>query len=635
MRARNVILASAMMCLVGNLIACDGGNESAAQGAHPTGKIKIESLDDLPRTVYPIDVPASELMVSDEFAALVAQIDADVGKLLDEYDIQDTATLQDLYKIRSQTAFFDADYEAAIQWMEKRRALEDKKANRLTMGLVLNAWVAARNAVGQEGGEEAFRAEFAENLAVSVAGLPWDVIQDNIEQVKGQAEIFSNNLMLGIVQAQIDPAAAKTGELTEAAAWALIDLRDTMDVYVPVKDEIAAVYSELIAANRIVKPDIWAERSVVLNAGSDATPVVIGIWDTGVDASVFEGSLWSNASEKIDGTDSDGNGFVDDVHGIAFDVEGLRTPELLQPEGDMVGQVDESMTFIKGITDIMSSIDSDEASELKRYMSGLQPEEVGSAMTTLDFALLYAHGTHVAGIAIEGNPFARVLISRYSFDYHQPRRLLTIEIAQQYAKSHHDAVEYFKGAGVRAVNMSWSWSLKEVEGILEANGITDPEERKARTSEIFGILKDSLHEALASAPDILFFVSAGNSDSDVEFDEMIPMSFDLPNLMAVAAVDQAGDPTNFTSSGRNVEIYANGFEVDSFVPGGARMKMSGTSMSSPNALNLAAKLLALDSTLTPTDVIELITQGATPQDGDKRRLLIHPKQSVENLKLRL
>jgi len=634
MLARNLILATTMMCLLGSLIACDDAKAQADQGASATGKIKVESLDDLPRKVYPIDALASDLIVSDKLAPLVAQVESDVTRLLEEYDIQDKATLQDLYRVLSRAAFFNGDYDSAKRWMEKGRALEDKEANRLTMGLVINAWAAARNEVGQEGDEESFRARFSENLAASVAELPWDVIQDNIEQVKGQVEIFSDNLVVGVVRTQIDPATAKSGVLTESAAWLLINLRHTMDAYVPVKNEIVAVYSELITANQVVKPDIWAERSVTLDAGSGAMPVVIGIWDTGVDASVFEGSLWTNVNEKLDGTDSDGNGFVDDVHGIAFDVEGRRTPELLQPAGDMAGQVDEAMKFVKGITDVMSSIDSDEASELKRYMSGLQPEEVEKTLTSLNFASTYAHGTHVAGIAIEGNPFARILISRYTFDYHQPRRLLTTEIAQRYAESHRETVEYFKRAGVRTVNMSWGWSLKEVEGVLEANGVTDPDERKEKANEIFGILKDSLYEAIASAPEILFFVSAGNSDSDVEFDKMIPMSFDLPNLVAVAAVDQAGDPTNFTSTGSNVRICANGFEVESFVPGGDKMKMSGTSMASPNALNLAAKLIALDPTLTPAEVIELMTQGATPQDGDENMLLIHPKQSIEQLRQR-
>ena len=37
--------------------------------------------------------------------------------------------------------------------------------------------------------------------------------------------------------------------------------------------------------------------------------------------------------------------------------------------------------------------------------------------------------------------------------------------------------------------------------------------------------------------------AAGNSDNDVNFDEVIPSSFDLPNMITVGAVDQAGEET--------------------------------------------------------------------------------------------
>ena len=46
-----------------------------------------------------------------------------------------------------------------------------------------------------------------------------------------------------------------------------------------------------------------------------------------------------------------------------------------------------------------------------------------------------------------------------------------------------------------------------------------------------------------------------NSDSYVEFDVSIPANFDLDNIIVVGAVDQAGDPTDFTSGGRNVRVY--------------------------------------------------------------------------------
>ncbi len=600
----------------------------AVQPALAADKIKVTSLDELPRFVYPIEGTASQLLVSDEFPAFAARVRKDVEHVLAAYDIQDPSTLQGLYGVMQRLEFQTGNYDASLGWLEKSRALEDKEANRLTAGLVDRAWVAARREAPGDG----FNAAFARHLEALASGLPWSVVQDNIEQGKGRAEIISSNLLIGRVQSEIDPVVASTGTLTEDMARTLIAMRSTMAMFLPVREEVVAVYQKLIDANRMEKPDIWDARAVALTPETKAHRVAIGIWDSGVDASVFKGSLWVNTKESFDGADNDGNGFVDDVNGIGFDLDGFRTPELLHPEGDMAGKAEAAMGYMKGFMDLTSSIDSPEASALKKHISSLSPEQVKGFIEGLQFASLYMHGTHVAGIAVDGNPYARIVISRYTFDYHIPRAILTTEIADRHAKSFQDSVDYFKQAGVCAVNMSWGWTLKEVEGVLESNGVTDPEERAVKTREIFGILKKGLHDALASAPEILFITAAGNDDNDVEFDEVIPSNFQLPNLITVAAVDQAGDPTSFTSTGRNVVIYANGYEVDSYVPGGGRMKASGTSMASPNALNLAGKLFALDPALTPARVIDLMKKGATPREGDPLFLLINPQRSVELLK---
>lgn len=50
-------------------------------------------------------------------------------------------------------------------------------------------------------------------------------------------------------------------------------------------------------------------------------------------------------------------------------------------------------------------------------------------------------------------------------------------------------------------------------------------------------------------------------------------------------------------------------------------------MATRNVANLAAKLFALDPSLTPAQVIELIRQGATASE-DGRRHLIDEKRSV-------
>lgn len=54
-------------------------------------------------------------------------------------------------------------------------------------------------------------------------------------------------------------------------------------------------------------------------------------------------------------------------------------------------------------------------------------------------------------------------------------------------------------------------------------------------------------------------------------------------------------------------------------------------MASPNVVNLAAKLIALDPKLTPEQTIALMKQGATPS-ADGRTHLIDPQAAIELLK---
>jgi subtilisin family serine protease len=97
--------------------------------------------------------------------------------------------------------------------------------------------------------------------------------------------------------------------------------------------------------------------------------------------------------------------------------------------------------------------------------------------------------------------------------------------------------------------------------------------------------------------------------------------------MAVGAVDKAGDEASFTSYGPTVVAHANGYQVESMIPGGDKLAESGTSMASPQVANLAAKILAIDPALTPPQVIALIRDTAQ-RTPDGRRILIDPKKAV-------
>ena len=621
------------LSLVGLAAAILVSSVGCAPGAGQRKKIKIESRNDLPRYAYQIDGSVSELLKSDEdFAMLAKQVRADIESDLATYEIDDAATLQDFYGTLLALDMLEGRYDEALVRVEDIRALEDKEATRIMTGLSTKAMVAAARSAGGGVNDPEYKAAFQKHLAASVKDLPWDVVQDSIKQAKGMAEIFSENLLMGVVQAQMDPVVAQAGEISSDLAGRVVGLRYLLVMRLALKDELVSVYQDKIDAHQVVKQDIWPERSVTLDLSQQLEPVVVAIWDSGVDASVFANCLFTNTNEQPDGTDTDGNGFVDDLHGMAYDVNGVASSELLHPLGDMTGRVEAAMQNLKGFMDVQAAIDSPEAAALKEYLSGLSPEEIDGFIEGLGFCGQWAHGTHVAGIAVDGNPFVQILVARITFDYHTIPQPVTVEIAEQHAKSYRAAAEYFKQHGVRVVNMSWGWTLKEIESSLEVNNVGGTaEERAELASEVLSILSEGLRDAIESAPEILFVSSAGNEDNDVEFDQVIPSSFDLPNLLIVGAVDQAGEPTSFTSSGRNVVVYANGFEVESYVPGGERMKMSGTSMSSPNVMNLAAKLITLNPELKPADVIELIKQGTDRKEGALSYLLLNPKRSVELL----
>jgi len=83
-----------------------------------------------------------------------------------------------------------------------------------------------------------------------------------------------------------------------------------------------------------------------------------------------------------------------------------------------------------------------------------------------------------------------------------------------------------------------------------------------------------------------------------------------------------------------VRPHTNGYEVEAPIPGGGRLAISGSSLAAPNAVNLAAKLFALDPSLTPQQVVALIVDAADRSE-DGRRVLMNPKRSVERLRARM
>jgi hypothetical protein len=593
--------------------------------AQTPGKTIVRTQDDLPRFNYPIAGTATALLTSDDatFGAFAAKVRADVDGVLDRYDIQDRATLRSLLNVRLALQMLSgSEDKGALATLAQIRALEDKPDARMLSGLRAEAILKARAAAGPAIGP-AFAQTYAKAYAESLAPLPWSIVGNRIKEAKSSAQLISEAIVLGSIEADVEPAVAKSHQLSNDLAWGLISARLALKTVLPLKAATLAVLSRDVAANTAQKPDIWAARDVTLTDADHLTPVTVAIWDSGSDLSLFPGRAYEDPHPAPGA----------DPHDIAFDLKGFPTHGYLLPLDPAQAAAYPGMREeLKGLSDLQLSIDSPEADALKAKLAALPASQVPAFFESLEFYSIYSHGTHVAGIAARGNPAIRLAVGRLTFDWHNVPLAPSEELSRRAAADSRAYVDWFRDHGVRVVNMSWGGGPQDDEAALEKNGLgKDAADRKAIARRLFQIEREGLYEAIRSAPDILFICAAGNADSDSGFGEMIPASFKLPNLLAVGAVDQAGDEASFTSYGDTVKVDADGYQVESVLPGGAKVRFSGTSMASPNVVNLAAKLLALDPKLTPTQVIDLIVRGATPSE-DGRRHNIDPKRSVELLR---
>ncbi|HMA30586.1 MAG TPA: S8 family serine peptidase [Casimicrobiaceae bacterium] len=583
--------------------------------AYAQQRPKIEKAADLPRFTYRIDGPVEDIVRdAAKFKPFAAEVRRDTESVLAKYQIDDRATLRQLEGELALLDYLDGRYGEALKRAAHIQELHEKPAERLLSGMQLRAMVDARLKEGNDT-SAAYRNEVGRLIAADLAKMPYALVQNEVKEAKASAEIASEALMLGYVRNVIQPTVDKTGSLSSDLAPVIVNARFRLVATLPLKDTLVDTYGAYLAAHHVEKPDIWASRDVSLPPGKPYSHVNIGIWDSGVDLSLFPGQVVTDAGKPAV---------------IAFDRYSEPAKGELQPiPADLKGRISQMKARLKGFSDLQSNIDSPEATELKKYLSTLKPDEYKSTIEELDLSGNWMHGTHVAGVALAGNPYARLVVGRIEFDWHLlPDPCPSKALAERDARNSQAYVDFFKRNHVRVVNMSWGGSVKGVEEALEmCNMGKTPEQRKAMARELFEIQKNALTRAFASAPDILFVTAAGNSDQNASFAEDIPADISLPNLITVGAVDKAGDEASFTSYGPTVVVDANGYQVESVIPGGEKIAESGTSMASPQVANLAAKMLAVDPRLTPPQIIAVIRATATPT-ADGRRNLIDPKKAL-------
>jgi subtilisin family serine protease len=584
-----------------------------------SAKKKVVSQSDLPRFSYAISGLPSDLVQADDatFNRFADKVRSDLESVFRDYEIDDKSTLRTLLGAKLDLQELAGDYQGGLQTVEALRALEEKPAAKLMSGLFARARLQAALETKSTSGP-AFDVAFRKHYGEAIDSLPWDVVQDEAKESYRGSRIRTPSVVIGRIKSDLDPAGQKSGALDNQEAWDLIAGRTTLQFAIPLGPATGEVLKKYIATHNVMKPDIWAGREVTLTAEQKLSPVLVGIWDSGVDVSIFPDQLFSDPKPTASGS-----------HGVAYDDRGDPSTTWLYPlSPEQQKAYPEFRSLIQGFLDIENGIDSPQADEVQKKVSTYSPEQMHQLFEYVKVLGFYVHGTHCAGIAVRGNAAARLVVARFNDQLPDLPFAPTPEWAHHLGAAFQQMSEYFRTRNVRVVNMSWGDDPGEFETWLsKTGGGADPAERKKHAAELYAMWREAVETAIKSAPNTLFVTAAGNSDSDNGFIDDVPSSLHLPNLISVGAVNQAGDETSFTSYGDTVVVDADGYNVESYIPGGSRLRLSGTSMASPNVVNLAAKLFALDPSLTPAQVIELIRQGATTSE-DGRRHLIDEKRSV-------
>jgi subtilisin family serine protease len=187
------------------------------------------------------------------------------------------------------------------------------------------------------------------------------------------------------------------------------------------------------------------------------------------------------------------------------------------------------------------------------------------------------HGTHCAGIVgAEGDNGMGIAGVNWKVEI-MPLRFIDASGAGT-TKDAIKAINYVidrkrAGVNVRIISASWGSTMysKALEDVIAAAG------------------KEG----------ILFIAASGNASADADRSPHYPASYDLPNVISVAALTRNDELASFSNYGaKSVHVAAPGAEILSTWLGGDFREASGTSMATPEVSGVAALVLSAEPDLS-------------------------------------
>ncbi len=124
-------------------------------------------------------------------------------------------------------------------------------------------------------------------------------------------------------------------------------------------------------------------------------------------------------------------------------------------------------------------------------------------------------------------------------------------------------------------------------------------------------LEDVIRKAYEN--DILFVAAAGNATANNDRTPHFPSSYNVPNVVSVAALDRNDELARFSNYGlKSVAIAAPGVDILSTWLGNAYEEKSGTSMATPVVAGVAALVLAEHPRMSVDDLKKKLLASTDP-----------------------
>ncbi|MFP5458371.1 MAG: S8 family serine peptidase, partial [Bacteriovoracia bacterium] len=349
--------------------------------------------------------------------------------------------------------------------------------------------------------------------------------------------------------------------------------------------------------------------------------------DSGLDTKHVEltHNIWTNTLEQMDGRDNDGNGYQDDIHGWNF-----------AEQNNILVDYKYESTYLPDVFkffDVQSRLllGTATAEDREWIQQAVQNKEL---IANLNKFGNFVHGTHVAGIAVEGTQNKAIGIKLIPTEVKPFIHALSVQGAQKNLKSGirmrllkeglkllagqqmnmlEEIALYAHGHKADVANGSFGTGFEQAKMItgLAFKAIFFRDATPAELEEVTRFFMDSLlsegQRMVKAAPNTLFVFAAGNDGSNNDELPTSPTNIKADNVVSVAATYDVQFLAPFSNYGiKMVDVAAPGMLIDSQIPLDRRLSISGTSQAAPFVAKIAGMIKDANPALTPGEIKKIL-----------------------------